>query len=400
MPHVLRNPRSELAHNAAAAAANVVTDGDLLKLILDNHGLYASRFARVCKQWQRAAAAVKLSGQTLETEPHVSCGGYSWIAGGYDDEDEDYDAAMGPCASTISALPDNKLLVADTNNGRILMLTPDGERLYELFVPGEYPCTVGACREVLYFTHPPGLSSRQDVSPNTVCRRFRLSDGEDLPHLQLPERYHDCSKLREFHFAVAPDDNRLFALRFLLSHSEPDPGCIDVYDLETLELSFSFGAFPPTDPMCLAFGSSRPSLFVASLNSGRISVFDKTGAFLRVFGSAGRAPGSFTKLQGIAVAGDRLFTAEHRGVDFVGRVQVLTLEGVPLQVLPVHTCGGPLSICASAQFVHVLCKVDEEREELLHIRDYDSDGEELLFEEEQEDFGHPMHSLVGFRIRA
>ena len=152
--------------------------------------------------------------------------------------------------------------------------------------------------------------------------------------------------------------------------------------------------------MCLAFGSSRPSLFVASLNSGRISVFDKTGAFLRVFGSAGRAPGSFTKLQGIAVAGDRLFTAEHRGVDFVGRVQVLTLEGVPLQVLPGHTCGGPLSICASAQFVHVLCKVDEEREELLHIRDYDSDGEELLFEEEQEDFGHPMHSLVGFRIRA
>ena len=118
-----------------------------------------------------------------------------------------------------------------------------------------------------------------------------------------------------------------------------------------------------------------------------------------MFGSAGRAPGSFTKLQGIAVAGDRLFTAEHRGVDFVGRVQVLTLEGVPAAGASC-SCGGPLSICASAQFVHVLCKVDEERDELLHIRDYDSDGEELLFEEEQEDFGHPMHSSSASGSRA
>ena len=153
MPRVLISPRKELMRNAAAAAANVLTDDDLLKLVLENHGLYASRFARVCKQWKRAAAAVKLSGQTLETEPHVSC-------------------ARGSAAAGAS------------------------------------------------------------WSTTRVVARYESICGEVV-----------------------------------------------------------------------------------------------------------------------------------------------------------------------AQFVHVLCKVGEEREELLHIRDYDSDGEELLFEEEQED-GHPMHSLVGFRIRA
>ena len=138
----------------------------------------------VCKQWKRAAAAVKLSGQTLETEPHVSCGGYSWIADGYDDEDEDYDAAMGPCASTISALPDNNLLVADTNNGRILMLTPDGERLYELFVPGEYPARLALV--VKYCTS----RTRQDCRPARTCRRTRSADDSDCPTARTS---HTCS---------------------------------------------------------------------------------------------------------------------------------------------------------------------------------------------------------------
>ena len=92
---------------------------------------------------------------------------------------------------------------------------------------------------------------------------------------------------------------------------------------------------------------------------------------------------------------DRVFTAEDRGVDFVGRVQVLTLNGVPLQVLPVLTCGGPMSICASAQFVHVICLVDHDRDAVLNT-------DHAYYEEDEElkDLGHPMHSLVGFRIRA
>ena len=72
--------------NAASATTNVITDDDMLKLILDNAGLLACRHARVSKQWKRAAEAVKLSGQTLESEPHVSCGGvWSRLDAGNDD---------------------------------------------------------------------------------------------------------------------------------------------------------------------------------------------------------------------------------------------------------------------------------------------------------------------------
>ena len=82
-------------------------------------------------------------------------------------------------------------------------------------------------------------------------------------------------------------------------------------------------------------------------------------------------------------------------MDFVGRVQVLTLEGVPLQVLPINTCGGPRSLCASAQYVHVLCMVDMEAGPLLN-----SYADDLNADDEYVDLGLPMHSLVGFKIRA
>ena len=144
----------------------------------------------------------------------------------------------------------------------------------------------------------------------------------------------------------------------------------------------------------IAYGSDIPSLFVANI-AGRISVYDPDGTFLRAFGSPGRGPGQFTDLVDIAPQGDRLFTAEDRGVDFVGRVQVLTLDGVPLQVLPINTCGGPRSLCASAQYVHVLCMVDFNAEALLN-----SYANDLNVDDEFVDLGHPMHSLVGFKIRA
>ena len=97
------------------AAANVLANDDLLKLILENRGLYASRHARVSKQWKRAAEAAKRSGQTLEIEPYLSCGTHRWARiGGHGRDVNDDGADMGTWASSISALPDNNLLVADT----------------------------------------------------------------------------------------------------------------------------------------------------------------------------------------------------------------------------------------------------------------------------------------------
>lgn len=389
MPHVLLSPRKELMRNAAAAAANVLTDDDLLKLIMENHGLYASRFARVCKQWKRAAEAVKLSGQTLESEPHVSCGGvWSRLDAGNDDHYlHDGGALVGPWATSIVALPSNTLLVSDTNNYRVLLLGPAGKRLREFPTPGDYPVVVASSRGVIYYTSL--LRRQQDT---VLCRRLRLSDGEELPCLPLPAQYRDYPHRREIDFVVAPNLNRLFMLRYL--QPNVDSGSIDVYDLDTLALSFTFGSFS-SGGVCLAHSASCPSLF-AAFENGPIRVYDPaTGTLLRAFGSSGRAPGSFTELTDIAVTANRLFTAEDRGVDFVGRVQVLTLEGVPLQVLPVHTCGGPVAICASAQFVHVLNLVDRLHNRLLNKGVYRDDEREEL-----EDLGHPMHSLVGFKIRA
>ena len=217
MPRVLLSPRKELMRNAAAAAANVLTDDDLLKLILENHGLCASCFARVCKQWQRAAAAVKLSGQTLETEPRVSCGG-CWPGAFHPEGDGEVDggAMVGPWATSIVALPSNTLLVSDCNNHRVLLVGPAGKRLREFPTPGDYPVVVAGSRGVIYYTTL--LSRQQDT---VLCRRLRLSDGEELPYLPLPAQHRDYPHRRKFDFVVAPDLNRLFMLRYLQPDVDP-----------------------------------------------------------------------------------------------------------------------------------------------------------------------------------
>ena len=69
-------------------------------------------------------------------------------------------------------------------------------------------------------------------------------------------------------------------------------------------------------------------LFVADAENHRIVVFGLDGIFRRAFGGEGTAPGQFGWLSGVAVGRcGRLFVAEHT------RLQVLTLQGLPLQVL-------------------------------------------------------------------
>ena len=69
-------------------------------------------------------------------------------------------------------------------------------------------------------------------------------------------------------------------------------------------------------------------LFVADAENHRIVVFGLDGIFRRAFGREGTAPGQFGWLSGVAVGRcGRLFVAEHT------RLQVLTLQGLPLQVL-------------------------------------------------------------------
>ena len=67
--------------------------------------------------------------------------------------------------------------------------------------------------------------------------------------------------------------------------------------------------------------------------------------FARAFGGRGDAPGQFTHVWGVAVVRGLLVVSEDR------RLQVLTLKGVPLQVLKLGK--GLRELCADEQRVWV-----------------------------------------------
>ena len=76
-------------------------------------------------------------------------------------------------------------------------------------------------------------------------------------------------------------------------------------------------------------------MFVADAGLHRVAVYESTtGKAVRAIGGQGAAPGLFRAPFGVAVAEGCLVVSESAGK----RVQVLTLHGVPLQV--VHSLGG------------------------------------------------------------
>lgn len=74
-------------------------------------------------------------------------------------------------------------------------------------------------------------------------------------------------------------------------------------------------------------------------------------ALIRLFGTEGGAPGQFRGPFGVCVStcGTLLHVAEAAGA----RLQTLTTEGVPLQVLPLPGCSYPFGVCATASRVVV-----------------------------------------------
>lgn len=83
-------------------------------------------------------------------------------------------------------------------------------------------------------------------------------------------------------------------------------------------------------------------IFVVDGHGQRIQVFNLKGEFLRTFGSWGTEPGQFDGPRGIAVANGHLYVAElGTSLGGGGRVQELSLEGKPLQVLE-SPAGSPL----------------------------------------------------------
>ncbi len=100
-----------------------------------------------------------------------------------------------------------------------------------------------------------------------------------------------------------------------------------------LEFSHKWGAKGDGPGLFRAVGglaSIREELFVADVKNHRVQCFvGATGEFVRMFGSKGDRAGEFRRPCALGAARGRLLVAELTG----RRLQVLSVDGVPLQLL-------------------------------------------------------------------
>lgn len=88
--------------------------------------------------------------------------------------------------------------------------------------------------------------------------------------------------------------------------------------------------------------------FVADSENHRVAVYSEVGCFARSIGGeggkGGQAPGMFNEPEGLTVAHGCLVVSEAAGC----RLQVLTLQGTPLQVVTPDGSGRLAGVCCSA----------------------------------------------------
>ena len=142
----------------------------------------------------------------------------------------------------------------------------------------------------------------------------------------------------------------------LNEEGEGDNSICSVYNASDLEHVCSFGLWNNEESIewrgGLAATASR--LFVADPLRHCIDVFalgdwskgEKPKPISRL-GEKGKLPGQFLQPRGLALLDDRLIVAEFHGQ----RLQVLTLEGLPLQVIP--TASHLVSVSVSSE--QVIC---------------------------------------------
>ena len=387
----------------SSAVDEVLSDADLLVCIMSKIGLEALAAAPTCRAWSCAAREVEKAGSALQL--HHSFGGF------YDayHEDEEFtgaddDASTHRYAYGLSVTRDGNITVLDQNNARVILLAPDGLRLRTLYLPHISSMTVGA-ENTVYYTS--GLNQ---------CSIYRmvLKEGNVFEPLGDGRAVASFLDYRELEYAADID------VLFVVARQLDMPGgssFIKALDGSDLSHKFDVGdQLQGTELMhTLAYSLERSTLFVPT-EDGHIHLFDMSSK--QTFQTIGKRSCAtitgFKDLNDIAVCGTRLFTVEARGPSRRGRLSMLTLDGVPLQVLHVHAIGSPYSVCATKDFVHVLCNVDATKDDLLHLggqRTYADDyardhgGRDPPLQEWHEsskdwdDLGDDMHSFVSFRVR-
>ena len=152
---------------------------------------------------------------------------------------------------------------------------------------------------------------------------------------------------------LAVADNKVF-----VADGAGGEDCIAVLDATTLQPENSFGPghgqLSGVEELAYPCGLTVHGfeLIVCDRGAHRLRVLSFSGEAVRDIGSEGRRPGEFKEPTSCIVAHGRLFTAEAAGA----RLQVLTMAGEPLQVLPMPTANR-VPPC-----LHGLCLGDRERQ--------------------------------------
>lgn len=313
----------DVRHPRVSLVATVMSSPDILSQVMTHLGLRKLyQVEAVSAAWREAAVAERRTRCVFRFE--VTLGRGKGSAGG------EFDLPFFVCS-----LPSRDcVLVSDFFNHRLQTLsTAAGSSAHQVVVGKEegvaLSCPTGlVCDDAFCFVAESGSSCLQ---------KLRLSDWS----LILGTGRHGSAEgeLRHPH-GLALDAKRLFV-------ADNDNHRICIFDHQ-LAFRASFGRQgcgqgELRDPCGLAV--HRWQLFVADLGNHRLQIFTVRGRWLRSIGREGRAPGEFLGPWGVAVArlaqGVVLCVSESRA----RRVQVLGLDGTPLQVLAPPGAGSLAGLC-------------------------------------------------------
>ena len=306
-------------------ASEVLVHPDVLASVMSQLGLrQANMVAAVCTAWHHASLCAQDEHRVLRPSHSLGWG------------NEALSQFRSP--SGIIMLPTGELCVADTNNHRLQVLSR---------VTGDVLRIIG---------HGPGAGSGEFQQPTGLacdgqclyvadsgnCRLHKLSLPDAKP-LAMVGSFGDAAGQLHAPVGLALHGTYLFCAdsrnhRIAVFATKPDLRFVRTFATH----GTAAGHLGPTSSgIYIAAGDGE--LYVADRGNHRLQVFaTESGALTRTIGRRGTAPGCFRRIRGVAVDARHIYTAECE------RVQVLSLIGEPLQVLPMPGSSALVGICVDA----------------------------------------------------
>ena len=237
-----------------------------------------------------------------------------------------------PLPLNIIMISEN-ILITDTLNNRIYLISPEGK-------------IIGILGDNLKLDSPIGIAYGRGFlyiadSDKHRILKIRYSDGQIIDTTKK-----DCC-------LKYPSGLLLVGGRLYITDTENNR--VVVINPKTLQFLFSFGNRGPNSTrLCNPYGITmyKDNIFIADSTYGRIQVFTYQCHcnFVRTIGRKGTAPGEFNDPYDIMIIHNMLFVTEWNDGK---RIQILTMDGNPLQVFYLSKNVSPLSICGDDKNIYV-----------------------------------------------